>query len=72
MGTGRGQMAYLMTQLESQADKPMIVLLDEVGMMGEESLNGVIDVLKKLYRKGKLLQALIVERKTNKKVISVL
>lgn len=62
LGTGQGQATYLDTLLSMSGNKKIIALFDEVAMMDESSLGPIKDKLKDLYKKRKLLMAIIVQK----------
>jgi len=61
MGTGQSQSAYLSSILNVNDRRKMIVLLDEVAMMDKTSLKPVFDMMRSLYRQGKLVMGLVVQ-----------
>ncbi|MGC9777786.1 MAG: AAA family ATPase [Candidatus Heimdallarchaeota archaeon] len=61
MGTGQSQSAYLMGKLNTQDNKKIIALFDEVAMMDKKSLKPVFDRLNELYDSGKLLLGIVVQ-----------
>lgn len=62
MGTGQSQSAYLLSQLNNAALDPrkMIVLFDEIAMMDAHSIKPIIDKMKELYKKGRLIAGIMV------------
>jgi exonuclease SbcC len=62
MGTGQGQGAYLQGLLASNDDRKVIALIDEVAMMDSKTISPVINRLCEMYRKGKLICGIIVQR----------
>lgn len=68
LGTGQGQAAYLDTLLSMSENKKIIALFDEVAMMDESSLKPIKKKLRKLYEKGNLLMAIIVQKGEKVKV----
>ncbi len=62
MGTGQGQSAYLTGLLSSDDRRKIIALFDEVAMMDSKSLQQVHNKMKELYKNGKLLLGVIVQK----------
>lgn len=62
MGTGQGQSAYLTGLLSSDDRRKIIALFDEVAMMDTRSLQQVHNKMKELYKSGKLLLGVIVQK----------
>lgn len=64
MGTGQGQRAYLLSQLENieQGDKQAVVLFDEIETMDNKSLNPIKKKMSEMYKKGKLIAGVMVEK----------
>lgn len=61
MGTGHKQSAYLKSLLNTDDDRKIIALFDEVAMMDNESMQPIYDELKKLKNENKLVLAVIVQ-----------
>ncbi len=72
LGTGQSQSAYLMGLLNIQDNKKIIALFDEVAMMDDESLAPIKNRLNELYRSGKLLIGIIVQKANELKVQSLI
>lgn len=62
LGTGQAQSAYIMGLINIQDKRKLIVLLDEVATMDSSSIAPIIDKLKKLYKEGRLLLGIIVQK----------
>lgn len=65
LGTGQSQGAYLQGLLNTDDNRKIIALFDEVAMMDSSTLNPIFEKLKKLYLEKKLLMAIIVQRLDN-------
>ena len=63
MGTGQGQLAYLLGMLNLQDDRKIILLLDEVAMMDRTTLGFLNDKINELYDKDRLLVGIVVQAK---------
>jgi exonuclease SbcC len=68
MGTGQSQSAFLTGLLNTDNDKKVIALFDEVAMMDEHSLAPVYNKLRSLSKSGKLLIGIIVQKANKTKV----
>lgn len=68
MGTGQSQSAFLTGLLNTDDNRKIIALFDEVAMMDEKSLAPVYYKLKELYKRGKLLMGVIVQKADNPKI----
>jgi len=71
MGTGQSQSAFLAGLLNTDDNRKIIALFDEVAMMDEQSLTPVYDKLKNLYKNGKLLLGVIVQKSDKLKVEAI-
>jgi len=69
-GTGQSQSAYLISLLNSSDQRKIIALLDEVAMLDEKSLSPVLELIRKQYKNGKLLSALVVQKSEEIKIKS--
>lgn len=72
LGTGQSQSAYLIGLLNISDERKMIVLFDEVAMMDTKSLEPVYARLKELYKDGKLLCGIIVQKADEAKTRNIL
>lgn len=61
MGTGQSQSAYLKSLLNTEDDRKIIALFDEVAMMDSKSLEPVYEKLKSLRNEGKLALGIVVQ-----------
>lgn len=72
MGTGQSQSAYLLGLLNVKNDqRKTIALFDEIAMMDDSSLEPVYDRMRRLYRQGRLLLGVVVQRGNDFKVKSL-
>lgn len=62
LGTGQAQSAYLMGLLNINTKQKLIVLLDEVATMDSSSLTPIKNKLRDLYKEGRLLLGIIVQK----------
>jgi exonuclease SbcC len=62
MGTGQSQSAYIMARLNTLDNRKQVVLLDEVAMMDEKSLKPILNKINELYKSGKLIIGIIVQK----------
>ena len=69
MGTGQSQSAYLKSLLSTSEDKIIIALFDEISSMDRKSLEPIYDKMKELYKRGKLLAGIVVQRADHKVTI---
>lgn len=60
LSTGQNQSAYLFAKLNVSDDRPLIVLFDEVAMMDAKKKKPILDKLKDLNKKGKLIAGIFV------------
>jgi exonuclease SbcC len=72
LGTGQSQSAYLMGKLNTADDRKIIAFFDEVAMMDSTSIEPIYAKLQNLYKKGKLLAGIIVQRDDNIVIVSKL
>lgn len=68
---GQGSSNYLKAKLNTNDDRKQIVLIDEIANMDNKSLNEVIERLKVLEKKNKLLLAILVEPKKEENVFNI-
>lgn len=68
---GQGSSNYLKAKLNLNEDRKYIVLLDEIANMDNKSLNAVINRLKELDEKNKLLLAILVEPKKDMNIFKI-
>lgn len=62
MGTGQSQSAYLMSKLNSNTNKKLVALFDEIAMMDTNSLKPIYERIKRMYYDNKLLTAIVVQK----------
>jgi len=63
MGTGQTQSTYLQSKLKTDyGGRKLIVMFDEVGMMDDNSMEPIKDLIRKLKIEGTLLVGLVVQR----------
>ncbi|MDO8727003.1 MAG: hypothetical protein Q7J35_13115 [Candidatus Methanoperedens sp.] len=62
MGTGQGQSAYLLGLLNTNDNRKIIALFDEVAMMDSLSLEPIYDKFKELYDEDRLLVGIVVQK----------
>jgi len=63
MGTGQSQSAYLLGLLNVRDDtRRIIAFFDEIAMMDESSLEPVYDRMRELYKAGRLLVGILVQK----------
>ncbi len=62
LGTGQSQSAYLKGLLSSKDNRKVIALIDEVAMMDSQSMKPIFDMLRKGYKDGSLLAAVVVQK----------
>jgi hypothetical protein len=72
LGTGQGQGAYLEGLLSLNDNRKLIVLFDEIAMMDNSTLEPIFNRLRRMYLKGQVLIALIVQRAEAPKVIELI
>lgn len=60
-GTGHSQSAYLLGKLNTEDNRPIIALFDEVAMMDKSSLELICDKLRELYSQNRLLVGIVVQ-----------
>lgn len=73
MGTGQSQSAYLTGLLNVKDDtRKIIAIFDEVGMMDSSSLDRIYQKLNELYKSGRLLAGIVVQKADEVKIISKL
>lgn len=70
MGTGHGQSAYLKGRLNTSDKRKIIALFDEVAMMDNKSLEPIYNRFRELYKEGKLLVGIVVQRGDEVKVLA--
>ena len=70
MGTGQSQSAYLLGLLNIEDNRKIIALFDEVAMMDSKSLEPIYRKLNQLYRNGRLLLGVVVQKADAVKVTS--
>ncbi|MCJ8208072.1 hypothetical protein MUY27_00035 [Mucilaginibacter sp. RS28] len=63
LGTGQSQGAYIEGLLNSNDNKKIIALFDEVAMMDSATLTPIFKKLKKMYHDNKLLVGIIVQKR---------
>lgn len=68
---GQGSSNYLKAKLNTNDNRKQIILLDEIANMDNKSLNEVIERLKELEKKNKLLLAILVEPKKEENVFNI-
>lgn len=61
MGTGQSQAAYLKSILNTNDDRKMIVLIDEVAMIDNTTLKSIVDLMRNLYQEGKMIIGIVVQ-----------
>ena len=61
LGTGQGQGLYINGLLKSSDSRKIILLLDEVAMMDQTTLNGIYNTINELYNDGKLIAAIVAQ-----------
>ncbi|MEM0342761.1 MAG: hypothetical protein QXU73_00700 [Thermoplasmata archaeon] len=69
MGTGQSQSAYLSGLLNTEDNRPIIALFDEVAMMDETSLEPVYKKFRELYKQNRLLVGIVVQKAESIKVV---
>lgn len=69
MGTGQSQSAYILSLLKNSDDRIIIALFDEIAMMDSSSLEPIISEIRYLKDKGKLLSALLVQKRDLNNVV---
>jgi len=62
MGTGQSQSAYLKSLLTKSENKIIIALFDEISSMDSESLKPIYEKMNELYKDGRLLAGIAVQR----------
>jgi len=62
LGTGQSQSAFLKGLLNTNDDRKIIALFDEVAMMDSKSLKPIYVKLKELHEQEKLLCGIIVQK----------
>lgn len=73
MGTGQSQSAYLTGLLNVKDDtRKIIAIFDEVGMMDSTSLDRIYQKLNELYKSGRLLAGIVVQKADEVNIISKL
>lgn len=63
ISSGQTHAIYLKQRLHSSDDRKIIALFDEVGMMDNETMDLLVDELKELHSRDKLLIAVIAQKK---------
>ena len=71
-GTGQSQSAYLLGKLNTEDERPLIALFDEVAMMDDYSLELVFQKLRELYHGNRLVAAIVVQKANQFTVKSIL
>lgn len=71
MGTGQGQLAYLQGLLNSQDNRKIIALIDEVAMMDSTTLGFIHEKLRELYNKNHLLIGIVVQKGDEVKISEI-
>jgi DNA repair protein SbcC/Rad50 len=72
MGTGQGQSTYLLGRLNTNDERKIIALFDEVAMMDSASLNPIYNRFRELYDDDLMLSGIVVQRADNINIISKL
>ena len=72
MGTGHGQSAYLRGLLNTSDKRVIIAMFDEVAMMDTNALEPIYDKFRELYKNGKLLLGVVVQRGDKVNIVSKL
>ena len=70
MGTGQGQSAYLLGLLNTNDNRKIIALFDEVAMMDSVSLEPIYEKFKDLYDADRLLVGIVVQKADEIKITS--
>jgi len=70
MGTGQSQSAYLKGLLNTNDNRKIIALFDEVAMMDTYSLNPIYEKFKELYQKDQLLAGVVVQKADEMNTVS--